>query len=522
MDFIAQYKAARRVSTPLVCVRTFDAKATRDHIREALGDKFKESAMLLWDTNHGLRALNQKGTDELGHILNGSQPDMTIDFPSCLTMLEGATQRVTVYVANAHLQWANREANVIQGIWNLRDTFKANANMLVLLVAPGATLPAELANDVMMLDEPLPSEDEIRQRVAETYSFAKLDVPDEATMQSAVDALVGVPAFAAEQSTAMCLNIIKSNSGERTGKLDLDELWEHKRQTIAQTPGLTVYRGKETLADVGGLAQVKRFFQRVMEGNDAPKAVIYIDEIEKAVAGAGTDMSGVKGEMHGTMLSWMQDSDIQGLLFIGLPGTSKSYLTKCGGNTYQRPTINFDLAGMQGGIIGQSGANLRQAQKVVDAISGSRTLCIATCNSIEALSPELRARFTLGTFFFDAPDAEEKKGIWAIHRAKWNIPANEPNPNDAGWVGREIAECCKKAYRLRTTLAEAATYVVPVTKSSADLVHNLRVRSSNKYLHASKPGLFTYAGAETAAHAAPVHAMADNGARGRVLRMDED
>lgn len=516
MEFIAQYKAARRVSTPLVAIRTFDAKSTLDQIRTALGEKLKTNALLLWDIIHGMQGLTEQGLTELGTILNGMEPDATVDLPTSLKLLERATNNVTIFISNAHLQWPNEPA-VIQGIWNLRDVFKANGNMLVLLCSPGAVLPAELANDVMVMDEPLPTIDDIRKNVQDTFKFAKIDAPDADVLEKATDALIGVPSFAAEQSTAMCLNITK-NGDKRTGVLDLHELWEHKRQVIAQTPGLTVYKGEETLADIGGLAQIKSFFNLLMNGNDVPKAIIFTDEIEKAVAGAGTDMSGVKGEMHGTMLSWMQDSDISGLLFIGLPGTSKSFFTKCGGNTYGKPTINFDLSGMQAGIIGQSGAQLRQAQKTVDAISGGRALMIATCNSIEALSPELRARFTLGTFFFDAPDRAEKDVIWKILRAKWNIDPSQPNPSDEGWVGREITECCKKAHRLKTTLAQAASYVVPVTKSSADLIHNLRVKSSNKYLHASKPGLYVYSESGNPSSAPTMVAEAP---RGRVLRTED-
>ena len=36
----------------------------------------------------------------------------------------------------------------------------------------------------------------------------------------------------------------------------------------------------------------------------------------------GTDMSGVKTEMTGTMLSWMQDDSADGLIFIGPPGAA--------------------------------------------------------------------------------------------------------------------------------------------------------------------------------------------------------
>jgi hypothetical protein len=44
----------------------------------------------------------------------------------------------------------------------------------------------------------------------------------------------------------------------------------------------------------------------------------------------------------------------------------------------------------------------------VDAVAQEgRMLFIATCNSIASLPPELRRRFTLGTFFFDLPTALE-------------------------------------------------------------------------------------------------------------------
>jgi hypothetical protein len=92
----------------------------------------------------------------------------------------------------------------------------------------------------------------------------------------------------------------------------------------------------------------------------------------------------------------------------------------------------------------------------------------------------------------------ERKAIWDIYRMKYQVGAGEADPNDEGWTGAEIKECCKKAYRLRMTLAEAAQYIVPVTRSSAELVRNLRVQSSGKYLSASKPGVYQYAEAAEA------------------------
>src|SRR5579885_1973976 len=65
------------------------------------------------------------------------------------------------------------------------------------------------------------------------------------------------------------------------------------------------------------------------------------------------------------------------------------------------PVFRRPPRAMQNAMVGASGERLRAALKVVDAVTNGRSLWIATCNSIGTLPPELRRRFTLGTFFFD-------------------------------------------------------------------------------------------------------------------------
>src|SRR5438094_10520731 len=66
----------------------------------------------------------------------------------------------------------------------------------------------------------------------------------------------------------------------------------------------------------------------------------------------GTDMSAVKTEMTGTMLSWMQDHSADGLIFIGPPGAAKSAVGKAAGATAGIPTVAFDLSAMQSSLVG--------------------------------------------------------------------------------------------------------------------------------------------------------------------------
>jgi SpoVK/Ycf46/Vps4 family AAA+-type ATPase len=216
--------------------------------------------------------------------------------------------------------------------------------------------------------------------------------------------------------------------------------------------------------------------------------IVFVDEIEKAFAGTGTDMSGVKTEMTGTMLSWMQDRGADGLIFIGPAGAAKSAVAKAAGATAGLPTVAFDLAAMQSSLVGGSGERLRSALQVVDAISQGRSLWIATCNSITTLPPELRRRFTLGTFFFDLPSAAEREAIWKIYLDRWNLTGELPD--DEGWTGAEVKECCRKAWRLKLSLRESAEYIVPVSRSAADQIDALRRQASGRFLSAAQPGVF--------------------------------
>lgn len=474
-------RAARRVSTPLVGLRTSDPARTLARIERIAGSK---AAIIQWDVVRGLTAFNQAGAKEIEKLVGDRDP-ASIGPVDALVLAASLPEDAVVVVSNSHRFW--NDPQVAQAIWNLRDPFKANGNMLALLTTPGAVLPDELVQDVLVMDEPLPAADDLVGILEETLKAA--EAPDLNGEESgrAVDALLGLAAFPAEQVLAMSLS---------KKRLNLEHVWERKRQLIEQTPGLTVWRGGETFDDVGGCANIKRFLNAVIHGEEAPRGIVFLDEIEKAFAGTGTDSSGVKTEMTGAILSWMQDRSADGALLIGPPGAAKSLIAKATGNTAMIPTIAFDLGAMQNALVGASGERLRGALKVVDAVTNGRSLWIATCNSIGTLPPELRRRFTLGTFFFDLPTAEERQAIWQIYLTKYGVTGDVPD--DDGWTGAEIKECCRKAYRLKLTLKESAEFIVPVARSAADQIKALRQQASGKFISASCPGVYRYQEATSA------------------------
>lgn len=305
-EFRAAVKAARRVGTPLAAVRTADPASAIAQVSAGVNGKNGETPLIVWDFIGGLQGRNDAGKSAVAKVLGENTP--ALGPGDVLALAARLAADAVLFLLNPQRVW--EQPDVVQGMWNLRDVFKAGGQMLVLVTPPGATLPVELQNDVMVFDEPLPSPEDLALLAADTFESAGLPAAGDATLSKAIDALVGLAAFPAEQVLAMSL----SKNG-----LDLGRLWERKRQAVEQTPGLTIWRGGETFDQIGGCDCIKRFLAAVLEGREAPRVIVFVDEIEKAFAGTGTDMSGVKTEMTGTMLSWMQDRGADGVIFIGPP-----------------------------------------------------------------------------------------------------------------------------------------------------------------------------------------------------------
>jgi hypothetical protein len=361
--------------------------------------------------------------------------------------------------------------------------------MLILMTSNGAIMPTELSNDVLTLDEPLPTKDDLTAIIKDTFKSAKQESKcTEDIIIEATKALIGLPAFPAEQSVAICLD-------KTTGVLDTSGLWERKRQAINATRGLRVLETDADIDSIGGLEQFKQFLEQIMTGTNPPNVILLWDEIEKLLAGMGTDTSGTTTKMSGNVLSWSQDTAMMGIIGVGVPGAGKSEMVKAIANKYKKLCISFNLADMESGIVGSSNEYLRNAQAVIDAISDKKVLSIATCNKVESLPPEIKRRFAnKGIFFFEAPTETERTAIWDIYRRKYSIPASDPTPNDIGWTGAEIKNCALNAYELRISLKAASQYIVPVAVSDAGKIEELRQNCSGKYLSASYPGVYMYEG----------------------------
>lgn len=474
---VDQVKAARRVSVPILAINTPDQVATVATLCEGVNG---ESPKVQWDFVRGFKPLNDEGAAALSGL--GDDAEDAIANPvGAVKMASSLPERTVVFIHNS--QRYLDDAGFIQSVCNIRDQFKADHRTLLLL-GPTVTLPVELSGDVVTVEEALPDPEQIERIIRDVHEAAQVEVVNE-TIAKAVAATTGLPAFQVEQITAMSLT---------PDGVVLEDLWERKRQQIEQTPGLSVYRDGETFDDIGGCQSVKDFLSRVFKGNNAPNAIVKLDEIDKMLAGEG-DTSGVSQDQLGTLLSYMEDNKIRGMLFVGPPGCSKSLVSKAAGNEACIPTIELDLGGMKGSLVGQSEHQLRDALKVITSVSNSKPLFIATCNSVDRLNTALLRRFPK-TFYFDLPDHEERKKIWEIHREACGLESKTP-PSDEGWAGSDIRNCCEDARDLNCSPYDAAQWVVPVGVRSRAEVVKLRGQANGVFLSASTPGVFVLGAQKT-------------------------
>lgn len=488
-----QIRGAKRAGVPLVAVETADPAQTIKTVCRVLmnGQQSKSPkdkiAVIEWDSCNSARGLNDEGAKVIRALTQGQQDAaIALSNPSAMLMeLLKVSDRTFCFMHNAQ-RWL-LDPIAIQAVWNLRDTFKTTGSMLIML-GPAITLPEELKHDVMEFEEPLPMKDEIQTIVAEIVKSAvdtgaKITIAPE-ELDKVCDTLTGLSGFACEQTLAMCI----SKDG-----VDKEGLWERKRRQVEMTDGLSIFRGGwERYSTIGGCENIKFYAGKLMTGKRKYRSILWLDEIEKMLAGAAGDTSGVSQDQMGVILQRMQDWEMDGMLFIGPAGASKSAMVKTIGNEYELPVVQCDLGAAKGSLVGESERKMRLLLKVFRAISNGQGLVIGTCNRLASMPPELRRRFNRGTFMFDLPTAEERKLIWPIYLKKYELPNKLKDIDfDQDWTGAEIKACCDIAWSTGLSLVDASQYIVPVAKSASADIEALRALADGRFISAGAPGIYT-------------------------------
>ncbi len=478
-------RKGRANGTPLFAIETPDSAPTEKEIEKALGDTVP---LIRWDPSRGLTAINTAG----GEALTALETDgSTVLFPEKVLLLAGKLPQdsaLFIYQADRALApGAPQIEAVIAAVFNLRDEFKTNGRALILL-GISFQLPPELAQMVDIWTESYPDDKDIRDITLTQFANVRksdegltLDTypdPTSEQMDRIIDGARGLCSFPIEQ--------IVSSSLTKSG-ITLEDVYRKKTTMIGQVIGLTVYQGTEDFSHAGGLTQAKAYLTKQFHGPKKPRVYVWIDEIEKLLAGTSGDTSGVSQDQLHTILTQMDRYKWKGMLAAGHPGVGKSLLAQTAAKNFNGLCINFDTGATKGSLVGESEKNIRAAFAALEALGQDRVFIIATCNAVETLSPALRRRF--GTpWFFDIEQDQEP--IWKICLAKHGIDPDQARPATKDWTGAEINQLCSQAYELQCSLVEAADYVIPIILSDPDGIAQLRNQASGHWLDAAHPGAY--------------------------------
>ncbi|ADG68863.1 AAA ATPase central domain protein [Planctopirus limnophila DSM 3776] len=440
--------------------------------------------LAVWDLAQGFWRMGGTASPEVADPLSALK--------AFATLRDHETASATLLVLpNFHRFLQSPE--IIQQLVSLLKLGKRE-RMFVVIVSPVLQLPVELTRQFVVLEFPLPAAVELGEIARELVSDTPDLLPTGPAWNQLLDAAAGLTRIEAEGAFALSLT--------RHGNFQPEVIWELKAQLLRQQNLLRLHRGNESFANLGGLASLKTFCRQALR--------------------PGRSASTVKA---------------RGVLLLSPPGCGKSAFCRALGNETGRPVLTLDLGAVLGGIVGETERNIRQALQVVDAMAPcvlfvdelekglagvggtgdagvatrlfgtlltwlsdhtSDVFFVGTANHIQHLPPEFtRAERLDGIFFVDLPTKAQRHEIWTLYRRQYDISASEPIPADDGWTGAEIKSCCRLSALLGISLTEAAQQVVPVSKTSAEVIEQLRQWAHGRCLSADQAGIYTHTPAAT-------------------------
>jgi len=291
----------------------------------------------------------------------------------------------------------------------------------ILITAPSAKIPAELKDEAVVVEFPLPQAPELEavlQRLTQTPGV-KVNLT-RLGREKLVQAALGLTASQAQRVFGKAI----VSDGVLDDR-DIDLVTEEKKQIIRESEALEFYAVHETPANVGGLGVLKEWLQ-MRERAFTQEARNYGLPSPKGIA------------------------------LIGIPGTGKSLTAKMIGGLWRLPLLRLDVGSLFGSLVGESEERTQRALQLAETVApcilwideigkafafggmdggvGKRVFgkiltwmqektapcfVVATANDISSLPPELlrKGRFD-EIFFLDLPTVAERQEIFTVHLQK--------------------------------------------------------------------------------------------------------
>ncbi|MFN7015990.1 MAG: AAA family ATPase [Fimbriimonadales bacterium] len=380
----------------------------------------------------------------------------------------------------------------------------------VVFLSPVLKLPPELEKQITVLEMPLPTREEIAQKIQEILLVLKASQPSVHTTLTPqeLDELVS----AAQGLTMDEIENVCARSVVEHKALKVAAILSEKKQIVRKSGVLEYYDARETMSDIGGLDLLKEWLRK-------RRASLTKEAREFGLPAP------------------------KGVLLLGVQGTGKSLSAKAIASLWGLPMLRLDVGRIFGSLVGASEANMRTAIRIAEAVapcilwidelekgfagvqgsgvSDSGTTArvfatfltwmqdkrapvfvVATANDVSQLPPELlrKGRFD-EIFFIDLPTRPEREQIFAIHlRKRGRNPENYDLQKLArateGFSGAEIEQVVVAglftafdAGRELTTedMLEEIRHTVPLSVMMREEIEELRTWAQLRTRPASSP-----------------------------------
>ncbi|MBN2890931.1 MAG: AAA family ATPase [Bacteroidales bacterium] len=482
-----------KAGTKIIQIISFET--LRIHAALINASNYLSRELIVWDRVVGIQRWD-KENKKFKEPEGNENPATILDFFN-----EEDTKNVILLLQDFYPDLTEDKPKIIRTLRNI--ALSNNNNKTLILSQPHHQLPKELEKEVQIIELPYPTFADIKAiygKVCNEFKIAQKEPDDEL-----IEAALGLTIMEAERAFARAY----IEDGELTAT-QIPIIIKEKESIIKKSGFLEYYHPKETMQDIGGLANLKDWLQKRGRGFD------------KSAKEFGLDTP-------------------KGILLLGIPGTGKSLTAKAIGSEWQFPLLRLDMGKIFGGIVGESEQNIRGALNIAEAIapsilwideiekgmsgissSGSTdggttarvlgtfltwmqektkpVFVVATANNISQLPPELLRKGRVDEIFFvDLPTEKEREDIIKIHIKRKNRKPEKFNIKELakvskGFSGAELEEAIKEAMFQAYDKAEDVTTedikqaiekTFPLAKTMSEVIDNMRKWAKSRAVMAS-------------------------------------
>lgn len=418
-DFQSKIQHYMDAGFPILYLNTYEEAKAEEAVKHASGG----GPILVWD-----------GTDRICDI--SSDPAAVKYETITYTLAEVLDDRLTyrkkqVFLLKNIDTFMNDPAVLARLKKIAEQTHTGGLDTTIVILSPVLQLPNEIEKYITVIEMDYLTPKEIQEVIQRFIQDQDTTITKELET-SLTNAFKGLSEFEIQN----ILQLAYAESGELTTS-QISLIFNQKQQMIKKAGILEMIPFKESIEDIGGLANLKDWLGR--------KAKVFAS-MDQARA-FGVDMP-------------------KGVLIAGVPGCGKSLSAKATARLFNIPLLRLDMGRLLGKYVGESEANMRRAIELAEAISPcvlwidelekafagiggdgsgaevttrlfgsfltwlqekeSPVFVVATANEIAKLPPELLRKGRIDEIFYvGLPQREERRKIFDIHIRK-RRPADLP------------------------------------------------------------------------------------------------